>query len=338
MQTSEDPRASVPFATILVADDVAEWRIRVHELLTARPEWQIIGEASDGLEAVHKARQLRPDLILLDLGMPTMNGIEAARRIRGISAASKILFLSENRSWDIVQTALGLGTGATGYVVKSQAGSELVPAIEDVLRGKRFVSAILMGTASSRSATDRDSTIPHRHEVAFYQDETSLVDGYAQCSGSALQNGHTVIIVATESQRRSLALRLERDGLDVTGAIAQGALILLDSSDALSSLMVEEMPDETRCSALVGDLVERAAESMKGERGRVQFCGGIAPILLSNGNVEGAIRLEHLWDDITRRYGVGTLCGYIRSASESIESSSILNRISAAHSAVHNLG
>jgi DNA-binding NarL/FixJ family response regulator len=96
---------------------------------------------SDGLEAVQQAEELQPDLILLDIGLPTLNGIEAARRIRRVSPASRILFVSENRSADIAEEALS--TGASGYVFKSDAGSELLPAVKAVLEGKRSISASL---------------------------------------------------------------------------------------------------------------------------------------------------------------------------------------------------
>jgi DNA-binding NarL/FixJ family response regulator len=104
---------------------------------------QVIGEASDGLEAVQRAQELRPDLILLDIGLPTLNGIEAARRIREVSPASKILFVSENRSAGIAEEALS--TGAGGYVLKSDAAGELLPATKAVLEGKRLISASLAG-------------------------------------------------------------------------------------------------------------------------------------------------------------------------------------------------
>ena len=92
---------------------------------------------------VQQAQELQPDLILLDIGLPTINAIEAARRIREVSPASKILFVSETRSPEIAEEALN--TGAEGYVVKSDAGRELLPAINAVLQGKRFVSASLAG-------------------------------------------------------------------------------------------------------------------------------------------------------------------------------------------------
>src|SRR4030095_8425698 len=120
-------------------------------------------EVCDGAEAVQQAQELQPDLILLDIGLPTLNGIEAARRIRKVSPTSKILFVTENRSTDIVEEALS--TGASGYVVKSNAGSELLPAIEAVLRGKQFVSARL---------NDRNSEIVERHELRLCADDAAF--------------------------------------------------------------------------------------------------------------------------------------------------------------------
>jgi DNA-binding NarL/FixJ family response regulator len=104
-----------------VVDDYEPFRRFVCSTLRKRPALQIVGETSDGLEAVQKAEELQPDLILLDIGLPTISGIEAARRIREVSPASKILFVSENRSADIAEEALS--TGAGGYVVKIPAHS-----------------------------------------------------------------------------------------------------------------------------------------------------------------------------------------------------------------------
>ena len=126
---------------VLVVDDHEPWRRFASGTVLKQTELHVIGEVSDGLEAVQQAQELQPDLILLDIGLPTLNGIEAARRIQVVAPASKILFLSENRAPDIVEEALR--TGAGGYVVKSEAASELLPAIKAVLEGKRFISASL---------------------------------------------------------------------------------------------------------------------------------------------------------------------------------------------------
>ena len=126
-----------------MVDDYEPWRRFVSTTLREQPELEVVGNVSDGLEAVQQAERLQPDIILLDIGLPTLNGIEAARRIQVVSPTSKILFVSENRSPDIAEEALS--TGAGGYVVKSDAGSELLPAVKAVLEGKRFISASLAG-------------------------------------------------------------------------------------------------------------------------------------------------------------------------------------------------
>jgi len=128
---------------VLVVDDYKAWRSFFSTALQKKPELQVIGQVSDGLEALQQAQELQPDLILLDIGLPTLNGIEAARQIRNVSRASKILFVSENRSPDIIKEAFT--TGAGGYVVKSDAATELLPAVDAVLEGKRFLSRSLVG-------------------------------------------------------------------------------------------------------------------------------------------------------------------------------------------------
>jgi len=123
---------------VLVVDDYEPFRRFVRSTLGTRPALQIVGEASHGLEAVRRAEELKPDLVVLDIALPTLNGIEVARQIRTLSPESKVIFLSQESSPDVVQEALS--TGAWGYVVKARAGSDLLAAIEAVLLGNHFVS------------------------------------------------------------------------------------------------------------------------------------------------------------------------------------------------------
>ncbi len=128
---------------ILVVDDFEPFRAFVTSSLVQHPELQIIGELSDGLEAVRRAAELHPDLILLDIGLPLLNGIAAARRIREHSPHSKILFVSGDQSSEIVEEALS--TGAAGYLVKSDAGRQLLVAVGAILQGKQYLSSSLSG-------------------------------------------------------------------------------------------------------------------------------------------------------------------------------------------------
>jgi len=140
-------RNSLVPVRVLVVDDYEPFRCFLHATLEARPQLQVIAEASDGLEAVQKARELKPDLILLDIGLPTLNGIEAAHQISRLVPAATILFVSQNSDAEIVNEALS--NGAKGYVLKQDANSDLVPAIEAALRGKCFVSKSLSRDAQS---------------------------------------------------------------------------------------------------------------------------------------------------------------------------------------------
>ena len=133
----------MPEIRILVVDDHELFRRFVCSKLETIPGMRVTGEASDGLEAVLKAEELQLDLIVLDIGLPGLDGIEAARRIRKITPKSIILFVSQESDAEVAREAFRLG--AMGYVVKVHAASELLAAVEAVLQGRRYVGSGLSG-------------------------------------------------------------------------------------------------------------------------------------------------------------------------------------------------
>ena len=134
---------------VLIVDDFEGFRHFVTMALQQRIECHVIGEAADGLAAVEKAQQLQPDLILLDIGLPNLSGIEVARCVRRLVPQAKILFLSVDFSPTLVHAALSVG--ALAYVHKQRAGRDLLPAIDAVLAGEHFVSSGLESIAPGSS-------------------------------------------------------------------------------------------------------------------------------------------------------------------------------------------
>jgi DNA-binding NarL/FixJ family response regulator len=335
---------------VLVVDDFEPFRRTLCSILENKLDLRAILEASDGVEAIELAQACRLDLILLDIRLPKLNGIEAARRIRELAPQSKILFVSQESSVDVVQAAFSVG--ASGYVVKMDAGRELPTAVRAVLRGEKFVGPRFAGHSFTGPSDARapESTrrvesfellqrqnleIAHRHEAGFYSDDASLLDGFTQFVGAALKVGNAVIVVATEAHRSGLMPRLQAHGLDIAAAIEQGRYISLDAAETLSTFMVNNLPDPVRFLKVVGDLIMVAAKAAKGEH-RVSACGECAPLLWAQGKAEAAIRLERLWGELAETYDVDILCAYPLGSFQGGLGSNMFEKICAEHSAVHS--
>ena len=124
---------------ILVADDHELVRRGIRVLLENHPGWEVSAEAKDGREAVERATELKPDLVLLDIGMPNLNGIDAARQILASCPATHILILTMHYSPQVVQEVLAVG--ARGFLLKSDAGRDLVTAIDAVQHNRTFFTS-----------------------------------------------------------------------------------------------------------------------------------------------------------------------------------------------------
>jgi DNA-binding NarL/FixJ family response regulator len=333
---------------VLVVEDYKPLRSFLCSTLRNQPELRIVGEISDGLEAVQQAQKLQPDLILLDIGLPGLNGIETARRIRTLSPLSRILFVSQEASTDVVHGALA--TGACGYLAKRDINSELLSALRAVLRGEQFVSSSLSGydrTDHTDEQTDdhshhrivasfpkHDLKVVHHHEVGFYSDDQRFLDDITEFIAPALKTGQAAIVLATEQHRDSLRSRLKALGLDVAGAMEQGRYVALDAAEALSAFVVKGMPDPIRFLELVGDLIVTATEAARGEHPRVSIFGECVHLLWAQGNAEAAIRMEKLGNQLTKIHGVDILCGYSLGGVQNEMDSHTFERICAEHTAI----
>jgi DNA-binding NarL/FixJ family response regulator len=328
--------------SVLVVDDSGPFRRFVASALAQNPELKIIGESSDGMDAVYKAEETQPNLILLDIGLPTLNGIEAARRIRKLSPASKILFFSENRSREIVEEALH--TGAAGYVVKSDAARELLPGVEAILQGRQFVSSILSdhflnrnedGHTRQFASAPRKSEIVGRHEALFYSDDRQLLDQVSRFIGAALSSGNAAIVVATGAHRENLMQGLQAYGVDMASAIEQGRYIALDAADTLLPCMVNGALDSVRFLQTFESMILKAASTAQGKHPRVAVFGEGASLLCKQGNTAAAIQDEKLCNQLCTMHDVDILCGYSMHNGEGILDERISQQICAEHSVVY---
>ena len=318
---------------ILLVDDHVRWRRVIRSILSNSRRWDIVGEVAGGLDAIRTISTLRPQVILLDVELGSPDGIETARRILSADPTARILFVSAHRSWDIAAAALD--TGARGYLLKSDAGHELMPAIETISQGGWFISPGLVGRAARRT---RSRERPRTHEAGFYADDTSALDGFARFSATALKARKSVIVVTTESHRHAFHERLQVQGIDLDATLRGGRYFPVNVEDLLAALMVDGVPDEARFWKLGMTLLMQAASGSHDDQPRLAGCGECPSVLIADGRVDAAIRLEQLWDEFSRVCNVDTFCGYsIRPDGSGRGDANIIDSITAVHSAVHLL-
>jgi CheY-like chemotaxis protein len=309
--------------------------------------------ASDGPEAVLKAAELHPDLILMDINLPELSGIQAAAKIRGLSPESKILFVSQNLDFDVALAALN--AGGFGYVVKSDAENELLTAVEAVMSGERIVSALLgshdfVGVLAPQAPIHprieegvelparrvmRNTPCGRSHEVEFYTDDESFLIRCSRFIGAALANGDAAIAIMTPLHRDRLRQKLASEGCDIAAAMEQGRYLALEPADLLSKFLVNGRPDEGRFFEVGGALLATALKAATGKHPRVAACGECAPLLHAEGKAEAAVELERLSNELASMYNVDILCGYPVSRFRSEEQRLTFQQICAEHSAVY---
>jgi DNA-binding NarL/FixJ family response regulator len=288
--------------SILIVDDHQPFRQIVRMALQSRTDFHVVAEAADGMEAVQAARTLQPDVILLDVNLPQLNGIEASKQIHKFAPHSKVLLVTQESSPSFVSQVFHFGVA--GYVHKAHAYGELIPAIDSVLRRIRFIGSGLGDNTYSRNIAD----VSH-HRVQFYSDDAILLESFGRHVAAGLRAGDTGFVVATKSHLDALAHRLRSEGLDLDTAMQQGTYVTLDAATALSNFMIGDLPDPALFSERSKGLAE-LAESARSRGHRVVACGETTHILWSEGKIEAAIRAERLWNEVVKTFGLDALCAY----------------------------
>ncbi len=313
-----------PSFRILLVDDFEPFRRFVRFALQSRKEFQIVAEAEDGLDAVQKATTLKPDLVLLDIGLPKLNGIAAAKQIRIVVPDTKIIFISLESSSVLVQQILRLG--ACGYVHKLSADSDLLPAIDAVLAGKQFVRGSVDDSAVTKSK--------RCHEVQFYSDENVLRESASRFLGGALKAGGGAIAVATRSHAEILVQKLSEDGFDMNAAIRQGTYISIHAADALSQFILNGIPDCVRFIETFSGVIQSCASASKKKDPRIAVFGEGANVVLAQGNTSAAIQIEKACNDLLGEIDADVMCAYPLNAFPRQDEDLAFKRICAEHTAV----
>ena len=299
----------MPRHRILVVEDFEPFRLFVVSTLQQSAKFQVI-EASDGLEALQKAEEQRPDLVLLDIGLPGLNGIEVARRLRRLAVPPKIVFVSQESSPEVVGEALNLG--ALGYVNKLRTHSDLLPAIEAALKGRRFVSSGL------QIGGGMDTQTQPRHEILFCSDAAALMDALVGFVADALKLGNAALVRATRSRQNSLHEGLRARGIHIDAAIQRGTYAFFDVEEPA------RIPDVVRL------LSEAAAKAGK-RRPRVAVWSERTGRLWAEGKTDDAIQLEQRANELAALHDIDILCPY--PSSHDNEDHPGFERVCAEHSA-----
>lgn len=315
---------------VLVVDDYEPWRRRVAAELAKSDRWRVTAECEDGSDAVGEAAARKPDLIILDIGLKTMNGVEAARRILRANPDARILFLTGQESRDVAEAVLAIG--ARGYLLKAEAAGALLRAAEAVAAGARFISPGLPVDVVDAATPPPNG---HRHDAVFRSTGAAVVDEYARFAEQALGRGQPVLIVAPRASLEGVHARLEAGGVSVGRAIDEGRYSAIDVEPELAQLMPGGRYDREHFRRCAAATVSTAA-SRASSGARAAICGEIAPRLWKDGRGDVAVDVERVWDETVAAIGADLLCAYSMDASPLDDAEyGVFREICGAHRTVH---
>lgn len=360
----------MPVTQVLVVDDFLPWQRLVRAMLESKNDLNVVAEAVDGLEAIQKAQELQPDLILLDIGVPKLNGVEAARRIRKLSPSSKILFVSTEALAEVVEEALRLG--ARGYLLKSDAATELLPAVDAILRGEQFVGSRLRsyvitsgGIGPSSDKLQKSTDARTSREMNWEISAQKVIYTCTRCAWElvvelgtcpepfrlfeqhiCVNHVHTTRVHEVASYRNDTSFA---DGLArfIDAAINEGKPVIVITTEAHRDGIRRKL--QARGWDVEAAIHEGIYISLDASETLSTFMVNDWPEATRLFEMAGNLirdaaqmaksetpRLEKLWDAVARRHEVDILCGYTLTDLCDCENNRIFERICAEHSAAHS--
>ena len=326
---------------ILIVDDNETVRRGLRSFLSSRTDFSICGEAADGLDAIEKTKALQPDIVLMDITMPRMSGLDSTRIIRRELPESKIIIISQNDP-AIIHRQAG-EVGAAGSVAKADVSRDLIPMIENLCQRNTEIAAIRTsqkghapdvlipeGSVSHRSKFGMEGKIgghmngddhnepwcslladaaPRDHIVQLYQDEKFLSRAVCRFAVSAINHGEGVILVPTSEHWNALRPRLEAEGVDIKATQASGQLTVVDADQLLPEFMRGAMPDAPLFLGLAGETIARAHG---GDRfTKVRWWGEMVNVLWERGDVAASMGLEDLFHRLAHDQEIAIFCSFL---------------------------
>jgi CheY-like chemotaxis protein len=317
---------------IVIVDDRELFRRMVRSLLETQSDYHICGEAGDGIEAIEKVRQLRPDIVLMDINMPRMDGLEATRIIRREVPKSNVIIVTQNDA--MVAREQARSVNAKGFVTKSDLTRDLFPTIEKFRRAKpegyetntdrgrivrRGGAAVEnnSGLDQTKSTAGQgepwcgllNSAAPRDHIVQLYQDQQFLNRAVCRFAAAAITNGEGVILVPTVAHWDAFRPRLESEGVDVKAAEKRGQLTVVDADNLLPTFMRDGMPDSPVFLGLAQSVVSQARGD--GRYPKVRWWGEMVNILWERGDVAASMQLEDQFDQLAHEQDIAIFCSFL---------------------------
>ena len=304
----------------------------IRSLIESHPDYHICGEAGDGVEAIEKARQLRPDIVLMDINMPRMNGLEATRVIRGEAPDCDVIIVTQNDA--SVARELARNANANDFITKSDLARDLLPTLKKFSRAQpeaREAKTEQGGILQWREvAMENNSNLretesaagqgepwcdllhnagPRDHIVQLYQDQQFLNRAVCRFAAAAITNGEGVILVPTVAHWDAFRPRLEKEGVDVKAAERRGQLTVVDADNLLPTFMRDGMPDSPVFLGLAQNVISQARGN--GRFPKVRWWGEMVNILWERGDVAASMHLEDQFDRLAHEQDIAIFCSFL---------------------------